>query len=145
MNRKELDAVKEAIRNTRGIVRGSTEAMSSNEILIVEPLTLEWTQGDYIVGDIRNYNGQVYKCCQAHSSAGNPHYNPVEAPALWAAYHATSAEQAREFVHPSGAHDVYMDGEYCIFDGNIYKCTMNNCAYSPAEYAPAWETWEGDK
>lgn len=145
MNRKELDAVKEAIRNTRGIVRGNTEAMTANEILIVEPLILEWTQGAYIVGDIRHLGDQIYKCCQSHDSTNNPTYNPIEAPALWVAYHATSATQARPFVHPTGAHDVYMSGEYCIYNDTVYKCIMDNCAYSPDEYSTAWESQKEDE
>ena len=39
---------------------------------------------------------------------------------------------------------MYRSGEYIIFtDGVVYRCTQDT-AYSPEEYADAWETWEDE-
>ena len=52
---------------------------------------------------------------------------------------STSAETARAWVQPTGAHDIYRAGEYMIWtDGQVYKC-LSDTAYSPGEYAAAWE------
>lgn len=98
----------------------------------------KWTPGNYVVGDVRVYNGIPYKCIQAHNSTGNETWNPSVA-SLWMQYHGTSVESARPWVAPTGAHDMYLAGEYMIWtDGSTYKC-LSNTNFSPADYAAAWE------
>lgn len=89
--------------------------------------------------DIRIHGGIPYRCAQTHTHHGEPGYEPGAAPSLWVQYHGTSPESARPFVQPTGAHDIYKAGEYVIWtDGTIKKAKMDT-AYSPAEYAQAWE------
>ena len=46
------------------------------------------------------------------------------------------------FVPVQGAHDMYRAGEYMIYtDGQIYRCKQDT-AYSPEDYAQAWEVVE---
>lgn len=98
----------------------------------------KWTPGNYVVGDVRVYDGIPYKCIQAHDSTGNETWNPSVA-SLWMQYHGTSIESARPWVAPTGAHDMYLAGEYMIWtDGSIYKC-LSNTNFSPADYPSAWE------
>lgn len=98
-----------------------------------------WKEGTYAIGDVRMHEGNPYKCVQAHDSTGNPGWNPAAAPALWMQYHGTSVETARDWIAPSGAHDMYLAGEYMIYtDGAVYKCLFDT-AYSPADYPSAWE------
>lgn len=97
-----------------------------------------WTPGNYVVGDVRVYDGIPYKCIQAHDSTGNETWNPSVA-SLWIQYHGTSVETARPWIAPTGAHDMYLAGEYMIWtDGSTYKC-LSNTNFSPADYAAAWE------
>lgn len=97
-----------------------------------------WTPGNYVVGDVRVYDGIPYKCIQAHDSTGNETWNPSVA-SLWIQYHGTSVETARPWIAPTGAHDMYLAGEYMIWtDGSTYKC-LSNTNFSPADYASAWE------
>ena len=85
------------------------------------------------------YEGIPYKCVQAHDSTGNSSWNPADTPALWMQYHGTSAETARPWIAPTGAHDAYKAGEYMIWtDGATYRC-LSNTTYSPGDYAAAWE------
>lgn len=103
----------------------------------------EWMPGNYAVGDVRRYNGNLYRCAQAHDSGPNPAWTPEAAPALWAAYHGTTAETALPWAQPTGAHDMYKSGEYMIWtDGKIYRCKMDT-VYTPVEYAQAWEVQNG--
>lgn len=98
----------------------------------------KWTPGNYVVGDVRVYDGIPYKCIQAHDSTGNETWNPSVA-SLWMQYHGMSVESARPWIAPTGAHDMYLAGEYMIWtDGLTYRC-LSNTNFSPADYAAAWE------
>lgn len=101
-----------------------------------------WRPGAYVVGDVRMYEGIPYKCAQAHDSTGNESWNPADTSALWMQYHGTSVETARPWIAPTGAHDVYKEGEYMIWtDGNVYECVAQT-NFSPAEYPQAWNISE---
>ena len=116
------------------LLRGRTDDV------IVEMLKYipEWTQGKYIIGDVRKYNGQPKICSQAHDSTNNATYNPTVAN-LWSPYHAKSKEHALPWIAPTGAHDIYKAGEWMVFtDGSTYKC-LSNTDRSPTEYAQAWK------
>ena len=110
----------------------------TKEINEYAELLRKWTSGNYVVGDVRIYDGIPYKCIQAHNSIGNETWNPSVA-SLWMQYHGTSIETARPWIAPTGAHDIYLAGEYMIWtDGSTYKC-LSNTNFSPADYASAWE------
>lgn len=98
----------------------------------------EWTEGKYVIGDVRKYNDQPKICCQAHDSTGNASWNPTVA-SLWSPYHAKSVEYALPWIAPTGAQDVYKKDEYMIFTNTFtYKC-LSNTNYSPTDYAQAWQ------
>ena len=110
----------------------------TNEINEYTEILREWKPASYSMGDVRLYEGAPYKCVQAHDSTGNETWNPSVA-SLWMQYHGTSVETARPWVTPTGAHDMYLAGEYMIWtDGFTYKC-LSNTNFSPADYALAWE------
>lgn len=115
---------------------------TNNEIIEIAPTNKKWKPGNYEIGEIVRYENLPYKCVQKHDSTENPNWNPVEAPALWANYHATDAEHALPWVQPTGAHDIYKTNEYMIYtDGKIYKC-LSDTNFSPTEYSQAWEVVE---
>lgn len=98
----------------------------------------DWTPASYSVNDVVKYNGIPYKCVQAHDSTNNSEWTPSSTPALWMEYHGTSKETARNWIAPTGAHDMYKQGEWMIFtDGKYYEC-LNDTAYSPTDYSSAW-------
>ena len=105
-----------------------------------EPGTIE-SPIEHVLGEVRSEDCNPYKCCQAHTHSGEADWNPAAAPALWTQYHGTSYATARPFLHPTGAHDIYLYDEYMIFtDSKVYRCiSANGTAYSPTEYAAAWE------
>lgn len=99
----------------------------------------EWKPGVYDIGDVRMDGDAPYKCVQYHDSTQNPGWRPSTVPALWMQYHGTTRETARPFIHPTGAHDMYLIGEYIIWtDGRIMRARMGT-VYSPEEYAAVWE------
>lgn len=135
--RKKLYEMRKALDNLVAKIAESTEEINENVNAV-----RTWKQGKYAIGDVRLYNGAPYKCVQAHDSTGDASWNPEAAPALWMQYHGTSAETARAWVAPTGAHDMYKSGEYMIWtDGAVYKC-LTDTVYTPSDYAQAWEAVE---
>ena len=102
-----------------------------------------WAAGQFEAGDIRNSGGQTWVCFQAHDCAVYPDIAPGGAAwfTFWRPLHGKSPETARPFVPVQGAHDMYKIGEYAVFEDALYKCVQDT-AYSPADYAPAWEKVE---
>ena len=99
-----------------------------------------WAAGQFEVGDIRNSGGQTWECFQAHDCAVYPDIAPGGAAwfTFWRPLHGKSPETARPFAPVQGAHDMYKIGEYAVFEDALYRCVQDT-AYSPADYAPAWE------
>ena len=98
----------------------------------------DWVPASYSVNDVVKYNSIPYKCVQAHDSTNNSEWTPSSTPALWMEYHGTSKETARNWIAPTGAHDMYKQGEWMIFtDGKYYEC-LNDTAYSPTDYSSTW-------
>ena len=99
-----------------------------------------WAAGQFEAGDIRNSGGQTWACFQAHDCAVYPDIKPGSAAwfTFWRPLHGKSPETARPFVPVQGAHDMYKIGEYAVFEDALYRCVQDT-AYSPADYAPAWE------
>ena len=98
-----------------------------------------WTKGVYEVGDIRTNptTGYPYECILAHDSTNNPDWD-ITVRTLWKPYHSRKKEYALPYEPPTGAHDMYKQGEYMIYDGEIYLCKIDT-NYNPTEYAGAWE------
>lgn len=111
-----------------------------NDRLAAGALYPKWLEGQHAAGDIYTARGQVWECIQGYDNTVYPDIVPGSA--AWGTFHrplhATTAEQARPFVAPTGAHDIYKAGEYMTLNGVLYKC-LTDTAYSPTEYAAAWE------
>lgn len=135
---------REALFEMRSAMDGFVAGVAENpaEINTHVSAIRVWKPGAYIIGDVRSYNAIPYKCVQAHDSTQNPGWTPDETPALWMQYHGTSAETARPWIAPAGAHDMYKKDEYMIWtDGKIYRCILDT-TYSPDVYAAAWQVFE---
>lgn len=99
-----------------------------------------WTKANYLVGDVRTdpKTGYPYECIQAHDSTVNTDWD-ITVRTLWKPWHSRSLEYALPYEAPTGAHDIYKNGEYMIFtDKNIYKC-IQDTNFSPTDYPQAWE------
>lgn len=115
-----------------------------DERLGVRVLYDPWSAGTYQAGDIRNANGQTWECFQAHDTGTYPDINPDNAAwfTFWRPLHGKTKATAMPYVPVQGAHDMYRAGEYMIYtDGKIYRCKQDT-AYSPEDYAAAWEAVE---
>ena len=121
---------------------------NNTNIINAEELCDEWKAGTmevpthYEKDMPYRYNGQVYKCNQTHNNHGESGWDPVSAPALFSIAHTKDKTNPKPYVQPTGAHDVYMKDEVCLFeiDGVMKLCTskVDNNAYSPSDYAQNW-------
>ena len=119
--------------------RADAPTAKANDVIDMVPLLKGWEEGMHQVGEVAVYEGIPYKCVQEHDSAGNPAWNPKDAPSLWAAYHATDAAHALPYAQPTGAHDAYMLGEYAKFNGEVYRCVMDGTVHDPDVLPGSWE------
>lgn len=116
-------------------------ANDDTTIIDCEDLVDSWqADTDYGVDDIRKFEGQVYRCVQAHTSQAD--WTPSQTPALWAIKHTKNKDKPKPFVQPQGAHDAYMLDEVVLFeiDGVMKLCIskVDNNVYSPAAYPQNW-------
>lgn len=108
-------------------------------------LCKDWKPGKYEVGDVYNAIGQTWEVHQSYDNSANPDIVPGDKswPVFNRPLHGKTAETARPWVAPEGAHDMYRSGEYMIFtDGELCKC-LQDTNFSPDEYAQVWEKQEG--
>lgn len=102
----------------------------------------EWEPGvSYGVGNIRRYDGQLYRCVQAHTSQAD--WTPDTAASLWVRI-ADPAEEWPEWSQPVGAHDAYQTGDKVSHGGQHWISTVDNNVWAPGVYG--WEkAKEGEK
>jgi len=101
---------------------------------------LAWMGGEKVEsGWKRTFNGKTYECLQAHQTQAD--WTPDATPSLWKEIEEPS-EEYPVFVHPTGAHDVYMKGDKVHFptiNDPIYESLIDNNSWSPTEYAQGWK------
>ena len=134
----KLTQVEEKLTAIKPLMTELVRGKPPDVVIGTTDFILPWEQGKYVLDDVRLWDGQPRRCCQAHDSTGNPTWTPAVA-SLWAPYHGTSPQTALPWVAPTGAHDMYKAGEYMVWtDGKVYKCKQDT-SYSPGDYALAWE------
>lgn len=123
-------------------ISAEATTIADDEKISLSGLYPDWTPGIYVVGDIRNAKCQTWECFQAHDNATYPDINPDNESTwrtFWRPLHGKSKETARPYAPVTNATDIYKAGEYMIYtDGEVYKA-LSDTAYSPTDYAPAWE------
>lgn len=97
-----------------------------------------WVPGvNYTVGQMRQYNGVLYKCVQAHTSQTG--WEPPTAASLWAIT-SDPAEEWPAWSQPLGAHDSYSIGAKVTHNGTHYISTVDNNVWEPGVYG--WDPAE---
>ena len=128
----------EKARNLRKLIQEYAEKTEDKTLVIAtSDYFEEWTPAAYNVGDIRTSDGKPYECILAHDSTVNAAWD-ISVKTLWKPYHSRKKECALPYEQPTGSHDMYKQGEYMIYDEEIYLCKIDT-NYNPTEYAGAWE------
>lgn len=141
MTRSEANAIRASMEQTFSLASGS---MTADEIIRSRVLCPAWEPGSHSVGDVYSAGDQIWQCIQSYDNAVYPDIAPGAA--AWRTfhkpYHGTTKETALPWVEPTGAHDMYLAGEYMIWtDGLVYQC-QSSTAFSPAEFEAAWKIVE---
>ena len=85
----------------------------------------------YTVGQLRRYNGTLYKCVQAHTSQAD--WTPDTAASLWSVA-ADPAEEWPAWSQPVGAHDAYSKGAKVSHNGKHWTSSMDSNVWEPGVY-----------
>ena len=125
----------EKTNTTNGIVFVTmAEAGSIDPVTAAEHADLfaEWAYPiAYTVGQIRRYNGTLYKCVQAHTSQAD--WAPPAPPSLWSLT-ADPTEEWPEWIQPIGAHDAYDLGAKVSHNGKHWTSDVAANVWEPGVY-----------
>lgn len=130
----------ERAKELRAIIEAAILELNQDDVTALGNIELYamWQSGKaYTVGERIQYGDKLYKCVQAHTSQDD--WAPDVTPALWV---VVSVEEWPEFIHPTGAHDVYNKGDKVTYNGKHYISLIDANAYSPDEYPAGWEKVE---
>lgn len=108
---------------------GTLDAVTASEHA---ELFAEWDYPvAYTVGQLRRYNGTLYKCVQAHTSQAD--WTPDTAVSLWSVA-ADPAEEWPAWSQPVGAHDAYAKGEKVSHNGKHWTSSVDSNVWEPGVY-----------
>lgn len=85
----------------------------------------------YVVGDIINYNGMLYRCLQTHTSEDT--WFPPQAPSLWAKVLIPDPDSIPEWEQPEST-NPYMTGDKVTYNGKTWVSTVDNNVWEPGVY-----------
>ena len=119
-------------------------AMTTDEVISNRVMCKVWVTGKHTAGEVYSTGDQIWQCIQDYDNEVYPDIMPLNA--AWNTfhkpYHGTTKETARPWVSPTGAHDMYLTGEFMIWiDGLVYEC-IQNTNFSPVDYQQAWKAYK---
>ena len=85
----------------------------------------------YTVGQLRRYNGVLYKCVQAHTSQAD--WTPDKSASLWSAT-SDSSDPWPAWSQPLGAHDAYQTGDQVSHKDHHWRSTVDANVWEPGVY-----------
>ena len=92
----------------------------------------EWKAGtDYVTGDIRAEDGQLYRCLQDHTSQED--WMPSAAHSLWVRI-ADPAEEWPDWVQPAGSTDAYAKDAKVTHNGRRWISDVDSNVWEPGVY-----------
>ena len=89
----------------------------------------------YLVGDEFQYQDQLYRVVQEHTSQAD--WLPHLVPALY--LKIEPAGVIPQWVQPTGEHDAYNTGDHVIFEDQEYVSLIDANTWSPTDYPAGWE------
>ena len=119
-------------------IRAGMQALARtapDAVLLAQPMVMydEWSAEsvEYVSGDIRQYNGLLYRCVQAHTSQAT--WTPEGAPSLWTRI-ADPAQEWPEWIQPTGAHNAYAKGAKVSHNGKHWISNVDANVWEPGVY-----------
>ena len=128
---------RERAKQLRRYIEVASTFLTDTEALEAVELFPNWQTGTaYKVGIRVRYDGQLYRCEQAHTSQAD--WTPDVTKALWTA--VAEPGEIPVWVQPTGAQDAYRLGDkvhYPTKDDPVYASTIDYNTYAPDVYG--WE------
>lgn len=91
-----------------------------------------WVAGIvYKVGDLRQYENNLYRCVQAHTSQAD--WQPDITQSLWTKV-GDPTEEYPEWSQPIGSHDAYNIGDKVSFDSKHWVSDVDANVWQPGVY-----------
>lgn len=119
-------------------IRAGMQALARtapDAVLLAQPMAIydEWSADGvaYVLDDIRQYNGLLYRCVQAHTSQAT--WTPEAAASLWTRI-ADPAQEWPEWIQPTGAHNAYALGAKVSHAGKHWVSNVANNVWEPGVY-----------
>ena len=119
-------------------IRAGMQALARtapDAVLLAQPMAVydEWSADsvEYVLNDIRQYNGLLYRCVQAHTSQAT--WTPEDAPSLWTRI-ADPAQEWPEWIQPTGAHNAYAKGAKVSHAGKHWVSNVGANVWEPGVY-----------
>lgn len=127
-------------------IRAGMQALARtapDAVLLAQPMAMydEWNAEsvEYVLNDIRQYNGLLYRCVQAHTSQAT--WTPEDAASLWTRI-ADPAQEWPEWIQPTGAHNAYALGDKVSHSGKRWVSDVDNNTWEPGVYGWTEQTEE---
>ena len=123
----------EKARALRPIIEKAVSAtLSDTEALEAVSLFPTWVSGKrYATDDRVKYDGNLYKCLQAHTS--QPDWTPTAAPSLWAKVLIPDPGTIPEWEQPDST-NPYMAGDKVTHNGKTWVSDIDNNVWAPGAY-----------
>ena len=117
-------------------IRAATQEMgrtAADDVALSCPALFdEWKAGtDYVTGDIRKRNGNLYRCLQEHTSQDD--WTPEAAVSLWVQI-ADPAIEWPDWVQPTGSTDAYAQGAKVTHNEKHWTSDVDNNVWEPGVY-----------
>lgn len=129
-------------------IRAGMQALARtapDAVLLAQPMAMydEWSADSvaYTLNDIRQYNGLLYRCVQAHTSQAT--WTPEDAPSLWTRI-ADPAQEWPEWIQPTGAHNAYAKGAKVSHNGKHWISDVDANVWEPGVYGWTEHIEEGE-
>ena len=108
---------------------GSIDTVTAEEHM---ELFAPWVYpADYKIGNLRRYNGRLYKCIGDHTSQAD--WAPDVAVSLWAPT-SDPAEEYPAWSQPVGAHDAYNTGDKVSHNAKHWTSDVDSNVWEPGVY-----------
>ena len=100
-------------------------------------LFIAWDEvSTYKEDDLRQYEGKLYKCLQAHTSQTD--WTPNISTSLWKEL-GVNENGIMEWSQPISSADAYNKGDEVMYNGVHYRSLIDNNVWSPNDYPTGWE------
>lgn len=122
---------KQQLLKMRRNIHLAAQSLDDETALETPEIFQPWLPGvAYLVTERVQYDGQLYRCEQAHTSQEG--WEPPATPALWT--EVAKPGEIPEWRQPAGAQDAYNKGDVVRHNGFVWESTADSNVWEPGVY-----------